>query len=67
MENKTYLEILAENDTDARKDYEFNPKDLFVEHNELEEEQELETIEKHAHTGLENKEDILKDIEQALK
>jgi len=37
MENKTYLEILAENDTDARKDYEFNPKDLFVEHNELEE------------------------------
>ena len=60
MENKSYLEILAENDTDARKDYEFNPKDLFVEHNELEEEQELETIEKHAHTELENKEDFQK-------
>lgn len=60
MENKTYLEILAENDTDAREDYKFNPKDLFVEHNELEEEQELETVEKHAHTELENKEDFQK-------
>ena len=45
MENKTYLEILAENDTDAREDYKFNPKDLFVQHNELEEEQELENKE----------------------
>lgn len=60
MENKSYLEILAENDTDARKDYEFNPKDLFVQHNELEEEQELETVEKHTHTELENKEDFQK-------
>lgn len=60
MENKTYLEILAKNDTDAREDYEFNPKDLFVQHNELEEEQELETVEKHTHTELENKEDFQK-------
>jgi hypothetical protein len=60
MENKTYLEILAENDTDAREDYKFNPKDLFVEQNELEEEQELETVEKHVHTELENKEDFQK-------
>lgn len=60
MENKTYLEILAENDTDAREDYKFNPKDLFVQHNELEEEQELETVEKHTHTELENKEDFQK-------
>ena len=61
MENKTYLEILAENDTDARKDYEFNPKDLFVQHNELEEEQELETTgHNNNHTELENKEDFQK-------
>lgn len=61
MENKTYLEILAENDTDARKDYKFNPKDLFVEHNELEEEQELETTaHNNNHTELENKEDFQK-------
>jgi hypothetical protein len=60
MENKTYLEILAKNDTDAREDYGFNPKDLFVQHNELEEEQELETVEKHTHTELENKEDFQK-------
>lgn len=60
MENKTYLEILAENDTDARKDYEFNPKDLFVQHNELEEE-ELETIgHNNNHTELEDKEDFQK-------
>jgi len=61
MENKTYLEILAENDTDAREDYKFNPKDLFVEHNELEEEQELETTaHNNNHTELENKEDFQK-------
>jgi hypothetical protein len=61
MENKTYLEILAENDTDAREDYKFNPKDLFVKHNELEEEQELETTaHNNNHTELENKEDFQK-------
>jgi hypothetical protein len=61
MENKTYLEILAENDTDARKDYEFNPKDLFVQHNEIEEEQELETTgHNNNHTELENKEEFQK-------
>jgi hypothetical protein len=61
MENKTYLEILAENDTDARKDYEFNPKDLFVQHNEIEEEQELETTgHNNNHTEIENKEDFQK-------
>jgi len=61
MENKTYLEILAENDTDAREDYKFNPKDLFVEHNELEEEHELETTgHNNNHTELEDKEDFQK-------
>lgn len=61
MENKTYLEILAENDTHAREDYKFNPKDLFVQHNELEEEQELETTtHNNNHTELEDKEDFQK-------
>ena len=31
---KTYLELLAENDEEARKDFEPNAKELFIEHNE---------------------------------
>lgn len=36
MEGKTYLEILAENDSEARQEYSENAKDLLVEHNEYE-------------------------------
>jgi hypothetical protein len=34
---KTYIEILAENDFLASKEYDHNPKDLLVEHNQYEE------------------------------
>jgi hypothetical protein len=56
MEHKTYLEILAENDSEARQDYTINPKDLFVEHNDVPEEQEIEGDDHHEHTELEDKE-----------
>lgn len=56
MENKTYFEILAENDSEARQDYAINPKELFVEHNDVPSDQELEGDDHHEHTELENKE-----------
>ena len=56
MEHKTYLEILAENDSEARQDYTINPKDLFVEHNDVPEDQDLEGDDHHEHTELEDKE-----------
>jgi len=56
MEHKTYLEILAENDSEARQDYSINPKDLFVDHNDVPEEEELEGDDNHEHTELEDKE-----------
>ena len=40
----SYLELLAENDTLARQEYDENAKDLFVEHNEYD-----ETVEAHDH------------------
>ena len=58
MENKTYLEILAENDSVAREDYAINPKELFVEQNDVPSDQELEGDEHNEHVELENKEDI---------
>lgn len=33
MEAKTYLEILAEQDTESRQEFQINPKELLVEHN----------------------------------
>jgi len=36
MEGKTYLEILAQNDSEARQEYSENARDLLVEHNEYE-------------------------------
>jgi len=36
MESKTYLELLAENDEEARKEFEPNAKDIFIDHNEYE-------------------------------
>jgi len=36
MESKTYLELLAENDEEARKEFEPNAKELFIEHNQYE-------------------------------
>lgn len=55
MEHKTYLEILAENDSEARQDYSINPKDLFVDHNDVPEEQHLESNDHHSHVELEDK------------
>jgi hypothetical protein len=34
MESKTYLELLAENDAEARQEFEPNAKELFIDHNE---------------------------------
>lgn len=49
---KTYLELLAENDEEARKEFDPNAKDLFIEHNEY------DTIEAHGkeHDELEDQE-----------
>lgn len=38
MAEKTYLQILAEHDTEARQEFQINAKDLFVEHNTYEQE-----------------------------
>jgi hypothetical protein len=40
MEGKTYLELLAENDSEARKEFEPNAKELFIEHREYEDDVE---------------------------
>lgn len=57
MEGKTYLEILAENDSEARQEYSENAKDLLVEHNEYE-----DTVqpEEHHEDELEKQEDFQK-------
>ena len=36
MESKTYLELLAENDAEARQEFEPNAKELFIDHGEYE-------------------------------
>jgi hypothetical protein len=38
MEGKTYLEILAEQDTESRQEFQINPKELLVEHNVFDQE-----------------------------
>jgi hypothetical protein len=38
--SKTYLELLAENDEEARKEFEPNAKELFIDHNEYEDDVE---------------------------
>jgi hypothetical protein len=59
MEGKSYLEILAENDAEARQEFEPNAKDLLIQHNEYE-----YTVEAHDHhpDELENQDDFKKPI-----
>jgi len=54
MENKTYLELLAENDAEARKEFEPNSKDLFIEHNEYED--DVDAHQRKEHDELEDQE-----------
>lgn len=53
---KTYLEILAEQDTEAREEFQINPKELFVEHNRYDEVE----AEDHHEDELEDREDFQK-------
>ena len=59
MEGKTYLEILAENDAEARQEFEPNAKDLLVQHNEYED--TVEANDNHP-DELEDQEDFKKPI-----
>lgn len=54
---KTYLEILAEQDTEAREEFQINPKELFVEHNRYEQEVNGDD---HHEDELEDQEDFQK-------
>lgn len=57
MEAKTYLEILAEQDTESRQDFQINPKDLLVEHNVFDQEVNGDD---HHEEELEHQEDFQK-------
>jgi len=54
---KTYLEILAEQDTEAREEFQINPKELFVEHNRYDENVKADD---HHEDELEDQEDFQK-------
>jgi hypothetical protein len=51
---KSYLELLAENDAEARKEFEPNAKELFIEHREYED--DVDVHQTHEHTELEDQE-----------
>jgi hypothetical protein len=57
MEGKTYLEILAEQDTESRQEFQINPKELLVEHNVFDQEVDGDD---HHEEELERQEDFQK-------
>lgn len=57
MAEKTYLQILAEHDTEAREEFQINAKDLFVEHNTYEQEVDGDD---HHEDEIEHQEDFQK-------
>jgi hypothetical protein len=50
---KSYIELLAENDAEARKEFEPNPKELFVDHGEYD---DIDAHQEKEHDELENQE-----------